>query len=90
MLTRQWRLPLPMTVSISQWPISVLCSAATWRSLMCRLPGSRLAAVVGAVALAALLASAPQVGVERAAEVPVDPDVAIDGLMADREQAVAA
>ena len=50
--------------------------------------GEPPAAVVAAVALAPLLASAAQMLVERAAPLPILPDVAVDRLVANREAAV--
>jgi len=50
--------------------------------------GEPTAAVVSTVAFAPPLSSATQEGVERAAEDPIAPDVAIDRLVTDRELAV--
>src|SRR5439155_17955475 len=52
-------------------------------------PRHAAAAVVAAVAFAPLLASAAQVGVERPPGRLVRPDVAVDGLVADLEAALA-
>ena len=49
--------------------------------------GETTTAVVGAVAFAPSLASAAQVGVQRAAEDAIAPDVAVDRLVADGERA---
>jgi hypothetical protein len=48
-------------------------------------PGQPSATVVGAVAFSALLSGAPQVGVEVATCGLVGPDIAVDGLVTDRE-----
>jgi len=50
--------------------------------------GETAAAVVGAVAFAALLASATQVGEEQSAEHSIAPDVSIDRFVADRQHAM--
>src|SRR5215207_9548755 len=51
------------------------------------LAGESAAAVVSAVALAPPLPGASQVGVERPAPLLIPPDVAVDRLVADREEA---
>src|SRR3954453_19456910 len=88
-LTMQCWLPLPITVSISQWP--------SWRRA-CTLPGRGdvpfagqfSPAVVAPVALAAILARPARMQIQTAPAGFVVPDMPVDRLMTDAQPTVPA
>ena len=73
---------VPITVSISQWPVWGLVSTSGGRSEIGRFPASGRR-VVGAVALAPLLARLTQVLAELPAGSLLAPDMHVDRLVAD-------